>query len=80
MTVQEYAKFLNFIRENNSLNATFDRTCRKPIKYVESSFDTRDGKVWSINIRLYGDKAGTKFILQTESDIKSMYDWVNELV
>lgn len=79
MTVQEYVKFLNFISENNSLNTSFSRTYRKPIKYIESSFDTRDGKVWSINIRLYGDKTGTTFVLQTESDIKSMYDWVNEL-
>ena len=76
MNIQEYVDFLRFIKENNSIKSSFNGKCGRLIKYVESSFDTRDDTVWSVNLRQYGDKDGTEFMLQTDNDIKNMYEWL----
>lgn len=47
-------------------------TIKQLIKYVDSSFDTRDGHVWSIKLRcLLNDKS---FRVETDEEVAKVYE------
>lgn len=80
MTIKQYAELLEYIFKNNGWNidAIQDNLdCGKPmIKYVDSSFDTRDGHIWSIKLRgLLNDKS---FRVETDEDLAKVYKWLNK--
>lgn len=81
MTPEEYLELLNYIIENNSWgDKMYDTICirhRVAVKYVRSCLDTRDGKVWSIELDCGG---GTKKIFRVESseDLKAVYAWLDQ--
>ena len=83
MTIKQYAELLEYIFKNNgwNINAISDNLdCRKPmIKYVDSSFDTRDGHIWSIKLR--GISAKDKsFRVKTNEEVAKVYEWLNKEV
>nr|DAP55451.1 MAG TPA: hypothetical protein [Caudoviricetes sp.] len=81
MTIKQYAELLEYIFKNNGWNidAIMDSLdCGKPmIKYVNSSFDTRDGHIWSI--KLSGISATDKsFRVETDEEVAKVYEWLNK--
>ena len=47
------------------------------IKYVDSSFDTRDGHIWSIKLR--GISTNDKsFRVETDEEVAKVYEWLNK--
>ena len=81
MTIKQYTELLEYIFKNNgwNINAISDNLdCRKPmIKYVDSSFDTRDGHIWSIKLR--GISANDKsFRVETDEEVAKVYEWLNK--
>ena len=81
MTIKQYAELLEYIFKNNgwNINAISDNLdCRKPmIKYVDSSFDTRDGHIWYIKLR--GISANdTSFRVETDEEVAKIYEWLNK--
>lgn len=81
MTIKQYTELLEYIFKNNgwNINAISDNLdCRKPmIKYVDSSFDTRDGYIWSIKLRdiSANDKS---FRVETDEEVSKIYEWLNK--
>ena len=80
MTVKQYAELLEYIFKYNSwdIDAIPDNLdCGKPmIKYVDSSFDTRDGHIWSIKlICLLNDKS---FKVETDKEVAEVYKYLNK--
>lgn len=80
MIIKQYADLLEYIFKNNgwNINAIQDNLdCGKPmIKYVDSSFDTRDGHIWSIKLRgLLNDKS---FRVETDKEVAKVYEWLNK--
>lgn len=80
MTIKQYAELLEYIFKNNgwNINAIQDNLdCRKPmIKYVDSSFDTRDGHIWSIKLR--GMSEEKSFRVETDEQLAKVYEWLNK--
>lgn len=80
MTIKQYAELLEYIFKNNywNIDAIMDNLdCGKPmIKYVDSSFDTRDGHIWSIKLRgLVNDRS---FRVETDEQLAKVYKWLNK--
>lgn len=80
MTPEELQKLLEYINENNSWGDNmYDTICirhRIAVKYVRVCMDTRDGKVWSVELDCGG---GTKetFRVENSDDLKSVYAWLD---
>lgn len=84
MTPQEFAKLLNYIRENNSWGAkmyevNIERK-RRAVKYVDANFDSRDGRVWQITFRSCVPDGTVSFIIESEQDVKAIYAWLDTMV
>lgn len=82
MTVQKYCELLEYIKENNSWGANmyeinFERN-RKAIKYVDASFDSRDGAIWRINFRSVTGEEDKAFRVDTPNGLAEMYEWLEE--
>ena len=78
MTPKQLLELLKYIMENNSWNELYD-TCsrnRIAIKYTDFSFDSRDGKVWSITFRAMSSE-GKTFRIESQSDIEKVYKWLD---
>ena len=80
MTIKQYTELLEYIFKNNGWNieAISDNLdCRKPmIKYVDSSFDTRNGHIWSIKLR--GISEEKSFRVETDEQLAKVYEWLNK--
>lgn len=80
MTIKQYADLLEYIFKNNGWNIdsiSDNLDCRKPmIKYVDSSFDTRDGHIWSIKLR--GMLEEKSFRVETDEELAKVYAWLNK--
>ena len=53
MSPKEYAELLDYINDKHSWANLYTNTVdnnRKVVKYVESSCDTRDGKIWVVKV------------------------------
>ena len=80
MTPKELQQLLEYINENNSWgDKMYDTICirhRIAVKYVRTCMDTRDGKVWSVELDCGG---GTRKLFRVESsqDIDAIYEWLD---
>lgn len=80
MTPKELQQLLEYINENNSWgDKMYDTICirhRIAVKYVRVCMDTRDGKVWSVELDCGG---GTCKIFRVESpqDVDAIYEWLD---
>lgn len=50
---------------------------RKAIKYVASTFDSRDGVIYAVRFSL-GGKEWTSFRVENEQNLKAVYEWLDE--
>ena len=80
MTPEEYCALLQYIQANNSWGKNmYEVTCvrhRVAIKYVDACYDSRDGRVWLIKLRLGGGE-GKRFRIESPEDIKKIYQWLD---
>ena len=78
MTPKQLFELLNYIMENNSWANMYEvyKRNRKAIKYTDFSFDSRDGKVWSITFRAMSSE-GKTFRIESQSDIEKVYKWLD---
>lgn len=81
MTIKQYAELLEYIFKNNGWNVEsfYENSAerhRRCFKYVDTTFDSRDGKIFKITFR-NGTTEGKTFRIETEDDIKAVYDWLN---
>ena len=84
MTPLEFATLLDYIRFNNGWGENMYENQvlkhRRCFKYVTSSFDTRDGHVWRIELLEYGGSSSRIFRIEDKSDITKIYEFLNEEV
>ena len=85
MTPEEFKSLLEYISQNNSwgekMYEIIHERNRKAIKYVDCSFDSRDGAVWSVTSRYVTSLTGEhdkSFRVETAEDIKRLYRWLDE--
>ncbi len=81
MTPDEFCKLLKYFEENNSWGAKmFENSCkrrRRVIKYLDSTFDSRSGKIFSVCFR--DGFTNKEFRLNGKSDVDKIYQWLDEL-
>ena len=82
MTAQQFAALLSYVKENNCWGIKmYDITNirnRKAIKYVDASFDSRDGRVWCVNFRSVTGEEDRAFRIESQKDIDEIYKWLDE--
>ena len=82
MSPTKYAELLQFIKENNSWGADMYDICqvrnRRAIKYVDASFDSRDGSIWRITFRQIVGHKDIVFLMDTPEDVDKVYQFLNE--
>lgn len=81
MTPTQYADLLKYIFKNNgwAVGSFYENSAekhRKCFKYIDATFDSRDGKIFKITFR-NGTAAGKTFMVETETDIEKIYAWLN---
>lgn len=81
MTIKQYAELLEYIFKNNGWNVEsfYENSAkrhRRCFKYVYTTFDSRDGKIFKITFR-NGTTEGKTFRIETEADIEKIYAWLN---
>lgn len=86
MTPKEYANLLEYIAQNNCwginmYGITVERK-RKAIKYVEASFDSRDGIIWLITFRqiINSKEQEINFRIESKEDVDKIYSWLDETI
>ena len=84
MTPLEFATLLDYIRFNNGWGENMYENQilrnRRCFKYIASSFDTRDGHIWRIELLEHGGSSPRIFRIEDESDITKIYEFLNEEV
>lgn len=84
MTPQEFASLLGYIRENNSWGAKMYEVNverkRRAIKYVDASYDSRDGHIWQITFRQCVPGGEKNFRVDSSSSVADIYAWLDETV
>lgn len=81
MTIKQYTELLEYIFKNNGWNVeTFYENSaekhRRCFKYVDTTFDSRDGKIFKITFR-NGTTEGKTFRVETEADVEKIYTWLD---
>lgn len=81
MTPQEFAALLDYIRENNSWGVkmyelSVERN-RRVVKYVDASFDSRDGHIWQITFRSCLPDGTKDFRVESGDDVAKIYTWLD---
>lgn len=86
MTPEAYANLLEYIAQNNCwginmYGITVERK-RKAIKYVEASFDSRDGTIWLITFRqiINSKEQEISFRIESKKDVDRIYSWLDETI
>ena len=85
MTPKQLYELLEYIMENNSWQDLYTNACekeRKCFKYLDMSFDTRDGHIWQIRFREDGAfnlSTEKVFKIESEEDIKAIYAYLDEV-
>lgn len=84
MTIKQYTELLEYIFKNNGWNVeTFYENSaekhRRCFKYVDTTFDSRDGKIFKITFR-NGTTEGKTFRVETEADVKKIYAWLDTIL
>ena len=84
MTPKQFAELLDYIKENNSWGDKMYEVCcvrnRRAVKYVDAVFDSRDGAVWHLKFRSPTHGKDKEFRIENESDIKKVYEYLDEKV
>lgn len=81
MTPEQFADFLNYVKENNSWGENMAKTVRRhrtPYKYIDAVWDSRDNTVFSITLRDCGNPNGRTFSVDTPQGIKTIYDFLDK--
>jgi hypothetical protein len=85
MTPEQFCKLLEYIKKNNSWGEHMYEINhirhRRAIKCIDSCFDSRDGRVWSITFRgvTHGDYE-VSFRIECQRDIDNLYKWLDKKV
>lgn len=84
MTPKQLCELLEYIIENNGWQHLYSATRkgRKCFKYLDFSFDTRDGHIWQIHFRANGAFNLTEektFKIESDEDIKAIYAFLDEV-
>ena len=82
MTPEQFSELLAYIKENNCWGIGMGECIRrkhKCVKYVSSTFDSRDGKVYAVRFNL-GSKEWIDFRVESPEDLRAIYDWLDEEV
>lgn len=79
MTPKEYAELLEYVHKNNGWKHTLVDNSRleKPrplIKYITSSLDTREGRVWTVTFR--GSGTNVSFRIDSKEVIEDIYSYL----
>lgn len=81
MTATEYARLLEYVYHFNGWNSMVETLPitgdRRRFKYVNASFDTRDGHIWKIELYLGGNTPHETFIIKDKSDIDAIYAYLD---
>ncbi len=83
MTPDKLIELLNYIMQNNSWQNLYVNACEKHrpcFKYIDFSFDTRDGHIWQITFRENGAfnfKEKKTFRIENENDLKEVYKFLD---
>jgi hypothetical protein len=82
MTPKQLAELLEYIKTNNCwgidmYEINYERN-RRAIKYVDASFDSRDGLVWRLEFRSVTGVGEMTFRVENENDLKKVYEWLDE--
>lgn len=84
MTPEQFAQFLNYMKENNSWGMNMYELVherkRRVYKYVDAVWDSRDNTVFSITLREGGGTEGRSFRVDTLQGIKALYDFIDSQV
>lgn len=82
MSPTQFVELLQFIKKNNSWGADMYDICqvrnRRAIKYVDASFDSRDGSIWRIAFRQIIGHKEISFRVDTQEDVDKIYQFLNE--
>ena len=84
MTPQQLAELLEYVKVNNGWgeDVMYETTIvrkRRAIKYVDATFDSRDGTIWLLKFRsILGRKDSKTFRIEKPEDIKDVYSWLDE--
>ena len=81
MTPEQFAKFLKFVRENNSWGENMYSTCKRnriPYKYIEATWDSRDNTVFAIKLRPTSSDEGKVFRVDTSVGIEELYRYLDK--
>lgn len=80
MTPEQFCELLNYIKKNNCWGDGMYEVCverhRIAVKYVRACFDSRDGKVWSVELDS-GGGAKKSFRVESETDLKKVYEFLD---
>lgn len=85
MNPKQLYNLLEYIMQNNSWQNLYENACekkRKCFKYLDLSFDTRDGHIWQIRFREDGAfnlAAEKTFKIESEDDVKAIYEFLDEV-
>lgn len=88
ITPKEYAELLDYINDKHSWANMYENMVendRKIVKYVESSCDTRDGKIWIVKIgfrdivhtKLPKDHEEPVIFKEKDCTIENIKNWLN---
>ena len=84
MTPEQFAEFLNYVKENNSWGEKMYEVCckrnRVAYKYVEATWDSRNNRVWSITLRAGGSPEGETFSVTTPAEIEALYKYLDNAI
>jgi hypothetical protein len=84
MTIDQLSDLLKYIMKNNGWEDLYTNSidkCRICFKYVDISFDTRDGFIWQICFRegvsINKNVEDKVFHIESKEDIKAIYEFLN---
>ena len=73
MNTEEYLKLIEYVRKNHR----FAKNGRH-IKYIDTTVDIRDGEIFSVNFRMFGN-AEKHFRIYSKECIDDIYKWLDEI-
>lgn len=84
MTPKKLVELLEYIMENNSWQNLYKsaKKKRRCFKYIDFSFDTRDGYIWQIRFRedaMFNMKEDKVFRIESDEDIEAVYAYLDEV-